>query len=128
MGTELQLANEATAPRSARRWLRQHLGDDAGDTAEIAELLLTEVVTNVVVHARTPSTVRLELATGRLCLEVRDASPVLPERRKRAGADDESGRGIELLDTLAERWGVRRLPMGKIVWFCLTNAPGPRQT
>ena len=80
---ELRLPVEASAPRSARRWWRQHDGQLAGDAGDVVELLLTEVVTNVVVHARTPSTCRLAVQDDLVCVEVQDGSPSLPRRRRR---------------------------------------------
>ena len=122
MAHELQLPEGATAPRSARRWLRPHLVGLADGVSDDLELLLTEVVTNAVVHARTASTVRIARADDLLCVEVEDGSPYPPRRRRTRTADDEHGRGVELLDSLATRWGVRRVQHGKVVWFCVGRA------
>ncbi|MFC3688751.1 ATP-binding protein [Aquipuribacter hungaricus] len=121
-GAEIRLPCEASAPRAARRWLRQQLVvDPASSVGDLAELLLTEVVTNVVVHARTASTVRLVEEGDVLCVEVEDGSSSPPRRPRPSGDEDESGRGVELLDALAQRWGWRRRPAGKVVWFCVVE-------
>lgn len=122
---ELELAHEATAPRSARRWLREQFADPDSDAAGTAELLLTEVVTNVVVHARTASTVRLLATDGLVCVEVQDASPAPLRRRRPDPAEAESGRGLPLVESLASTWGWQRVEGGKIVWFCLSMTAAP---
>ena len=116
---ELSLPCEAAAARTARRWLRQQV--DGSDAGEVAELLLTEVVTNAVVHARTGSTVRLTQGGGVLCLEVADGSAV-PPRHVHRGGMAEGGRGIDLLDSLSQRWGWRPEAAGKVIWFCVAPA------
>lgn len=85
--------------------------------AEPAVLLVSELVANVVRHARaTPAMVlRLETTGTRLQIEVRDTDPRWPRPRTPAGLD-ESGFGFMLVDTLADRWGVRETPGGKAVW------------
>ena len=126
-GAEIRLPCEATAPRSARRWLRQQLAvDPDSSVGDLAELLLTEVVTNVVVHARTPATVRVVEEGDVVCVEVEDGSLTPPRRQEPSGGDDESGRGMEMLDALAQRWGWRRRPAGKVVWFCVCEPAGGR--
>ncbi|MFF1903194.1 ATP-binding protein [Kitasatospora sp. NPDC058218] len=94
------------------------------DTVETALLLLSELVTNACRHARAPRDrligVRFAVTgCGLLRVEVADANPDLPEPR-RAGPEDESGRGLELVAALATAWGAHpRGPgrIGKIVWF-----------
>lgn len=94
------------------------VGDEAADTAE---LLLSELVTNSIRHARPPAGrdigVRLARSDGMLRVEVADANNRRPEPRS-AGADDEGGRGLFLVIGLAERWSCcpRRHGIGKSVW------------
>jgi hypothetical protein len=81
--------------------------------------LLTEVVTNVVLHAGTAFSVRLghDLAVrGRVRCEVHDANPVLPRLRHHSTRAT-TGRGIRLLGAVSDRWGVDREGDGKTVWF-----------
>jgi CheY-like chemotaxis protein len=85
-----------------------------------ALLLVTELVTNAVVHAGTAVELHIALGTGTVRIEVVDHSagslPVLlgdPERPR------EGGRGIYLLDVLAQEWGTRHFSGGKSVWFSL---------
>ncbi|GHH83174.1 ATP-binding protein [Streptomyces sulfonofaciens] len=113
-------------PRSAgraRALLRSQLAawGIAGEPAETAELLLSELVTNAVRHAGTPRgreiAVRLARYEGRLRVEVADADDRRPLPRT-ADLDDTGGRGLRLVHLLAERWGCcpRRYGIGKAVW------------
>lgn len=80
-----------------------------------AELLVSEVVTNVVNHAHTPFSVSVAfLGTARVT--VVDGSSVLPVLREMVD-DAEEGRGLFLVQALAHRWGIEHHPSGKQVWF-----------
>jgi anti-sigma regulatory factor (Ser/Thr protein kinase) len=90
------------------------------------ELLVSELVTNAIRHATGEVTLRIVLE-GSLVCEVLDGSAALP-RLRHAGRDEECGRGLEVVSQLAQRWGARRTPQGKIVWCeqALPSAPaGP---
>ena len=78
-------------------------------------LLATELATNGLVHGKGPVELRLRLTRDRLVLEVEDEGHHMP-RRRRAGAEDEGGRGLHLVSTLADRWGARSTDEGKVVW------------
>ncbi|MET9219118.1 ATP-binding protein [Streptomyces sp. NPDC003300] len=90
--------------------------------ADTAVLVLSELFTNAVRHARGPEDRLVEtryerLTDGALRIEVHDANSVRPEARE-PSVDAESGRGLALVDVLtAGRWGVsERLGVGKLVW------------
>jgi len=85
--------------------------------------LLTEVVTNAVLHAGTPLRVVLEqdVSSGRLRCEVSDDSPARP-RLRRHSTEATTGRGLQLLDRVASAWGVEPLAAGKTVWFEVDGA------
>lgn len=91
---------------------------------DVALLLVSELVTNAVVHAGTPSTLRLSHDEGRLRVELRDASTdqafVVPASQN---GHRPGGRGVLLIDTLADRWGSEVDEQGKIVWFELMVPP-----
>ncbi|NHC15386.1 SpoIIE family protein phosphatase [Motilibacter deserti] len=116
----LECAPESVA--RARRRTREFVAaatartDPDADAAEVAALLVSEVVTNAVVHARTSAGLRIELADDRARIEVGDASPLAPVRRE-ADSDELGGRGLLLLDRLAAAWGVEQSAEGKVVWF-----------
>ncbi|MFC8450832.1 ATP-binding protein [Kitasatospora sp. NPDC057223] len=129
------LPRHRRAPGAARRQLRAFLGRTAGGEqyADVAELLLSELVTNAVEHARVPSgrliKVRFCVTGGRLRAEVHDASPQRPVVRPRAAADEEAGRGLLLVGALSARWGCcpRAGGVGKFVWFECAPADAPAE-
>jgi anti-sigma regulatory factor (Ser/Thr protein kinase) len=85
---------------------------------ETAVLLISELVTNAVRHARTgplAMALHLEAAGAWLRIEVHDADPHEPRQRTPAGLD-ESGFGLLLIEALAGSWGVRQTATGKAVW------------
>jgi anti-sigma regulatory factor (Ser/Thr protein kinase) len=114
---EITVGTEAAALGDARRRAGEALraAAVAEETAETAVLILSELLTNALVHGGKARSARLMRTGARLVVEVRDPSPAVP-RRRHAEADDETGRGLELVSLLATRWGARAAPEGKIVW------------
>ncbi|MBX9397035.1 ATP-binding protein [Streptomyces sp. TRM72054] len=99
----------------ARRAVREHLRTPCPDI----QLCVGELLANVINHVGegTPVTLRLFRAQdGRTRLEVTDSDPHAWLVARRPDADDETGRGLLLLDALARRWGVWLTPAGKTVW------------
>jgi anti-sigma regulatory factor (Ser/Thr protein kinase) len=93
---------------------------------DTAALLTSELVTNAIRHETGPVvTLLITCSRGRFRVEVHDTSPLLPEVTD-AAADDETGRGLLLVATLAAEWGFYRTPAGKAVFFTLTFQPGQR--
>ncbi|GHJ35042.1 ATP-binding protein [Streptomyces sp. TS71-3] len=92
------------------------------ELTETAVLLLSELMTNAYRHAKVSPgreiRTRLYLSEETLRVEVADADRTLP-RAHDSGPEDESGRGLELVAALAERWGAehRACGIGKRVWF-----------
>jgi len=83
-------------------------------------IVVTELVNNVVAHARTEMTVLLGLHGDRVTVAVRDRSPNLP--RFTGGpvpVTSYGGRGLLLIDSVANRWGSLAVPGGKVVWASL---------
>jgi serine/threonine-protein kinase RsbW len=102
-------------------------GWGVGDLAEPAVLVLSELLTNAVRHARVPRDrlveTRYERVAGGVRIEVHDADPTPPVRQE-ASAEAESGRGLALVDVLtAGRWGVaERDGIGKRLWAVVLDA------
>ncbi|MFI0900321.1 SpoIIE family protein phosphatase [Streptomyces sp. NPDC020983] len=110
------LEPQPQTPGRARRLVRQALRRwDLEDQLEAAELLVSEIVTNAVRYAERPITLRL-LRTDVLRCEVGDDAPLLP-RMRHAAPEEEGGRGLYLVNRMAQRWGATRLGAGKVVWF-----------
>ncbi|MFD0276823.1 ATP-binding protein [Kitasatospora sp. NPDC127111] len=115
----------------ARLMLRAYLaGLPRGERfADVAELLLGELFANAVQHSDAPRDrmveVRFAVSSDRLRIEVHDAGTGRPSLR--ASADDEErGRGLFLVNALAENWGCcpRAGGVGKFVWALVAPAPG----
>ncbi|HCA84152.1 MAG TPA: histidine kinase [Streptomyces sp.] len=87
--------------------------DDA--TADTIHLVASELITNAVVHGKGPVTVALYRRRGSLVIDVLDGSPAAL-KTSCAEADDESGRGLTLVDFLAVRSGWKSSDRGKHVW------------
>jgi len=114
---ELQLAAEPVAASRARRFVLDVLHQRGAESlSEVAELLVSELVTNALLHARSAMTVRVSEDPKRVRVEVTDASPVVPHRSG-YGAEATTGRGLELVDALSSRWGAALRAPGKVVWF-----------
>lgn len=117
----------ALARRSTREALNAWQLARLEDTAV---LLVSELVTNAVLHARGTHAVALELEVMGtwLRMEVQDADPCWPQPHT-PQAFDESGFGFILVDSLAGKWGVRETAYGKAVWAELdTREAGGRNT
>jgi anti-sigma regulatory factor (Ser/Thr protein kinase) len=116
--TVLELPPTTESVPAARRFVRQlmRISDTVADI-DTAGLLVTEIVTNAVLHASTPMTLYVQVATDVVHIELRDGSAQQP-RLHTFSATAATGRGLRLLETLAVRWGVRPDPDGgKVVWF-----------
>lgn len=114
---------DAVWPRRLRRLVRASLIHwRRPDLVETAELLLTELATNALRHAHGPDIgVRVQLQDDHLVIEVRDGSPLVPVPRC-AGPDDENGRGLLLVEALADAWGVSA--DGTTTWCTVSLADG----
>ncbi|WKX73137.1 ATP-binding protein [Streptomyces sp. XD-27] len=132
-GLTLRLARaELSAVAQARRELRAVLRCWGGPgKADVAELLLSELVTNALVHTDRGAVVSATFDSGagpwirsRLRVEVRDFVARPPTPRDLSDGSDEatSGRGLLLVHALADAWGVRTHGVGKAVWFELDGA------
>ncbi|MEU8757616.1 SpoIIE family protein phosphatase [Streptomyces sp. NPDC048659] len=115
---------------AAREQLRQLLHDWAdGDQVDSAVLMVSEMVTNVLVHTDGDALLVAEVVCAedsrrRLRVEVADASDELPHKRH-PGEMASSGRGLWLMEMLADAWGVDPRGEGKATWFELHESGGP---
>lgn len=104
----------------ARKFAAEHTSSvGSGDAADVVELLVSELVTNAILHAGTEVTLQLSYDDGVLRVEVRDALPGKGVRRRHFGTAATTGRGLELIEALATEWGVEAGAHGKTVWFTL---------
>ena len=108
---------EPAAARKARHFVAAALtrGGYSGALVDDARLVVTELATNAVVHARSPFSVAVEISGSRVRVLVHDGSSSEPKLR----GDDltaVSGRGLRLVDAVAAGWGVDMTAAGKTVW------------
>ncbi len=118
----LQLGAEPDAVPHARRWVAAALeGTSYDELVPDAELVVSELVTNALLHAVPPVELRVSV-NGVVRIEVADGSRRAPVRAL-ARADAMTGRGLSLVAALAADWGVEPRPDGKVVW-CELAPPG----
>ena len=96
-------------------------GHGAGGLGDCVRLIVSELATNAVLHARTPFYVRVTRDDHMLRLEVRDGSRAVPERQVVA-PDALTGRGLALVEIYSDRWGSEPRTDGKVVW-CELDLP-----
>lgn len=121
-GLQRQLPPTPSAPGLAREAVHSFLGDAPQRAVEVADLLVSEVVANAVLHARSAAVLSLHAQGPMLRVEVADA--VRGGLCRRDVADENGGFGLRIVDALAERWGVDECDGGKVVWFELcVDAP-----
>ena len=94
------------------------------DLAGAACIVITEMVNNVVAHAHTPMVVLLARRDGALSVAVRDESAIVPKFTGPVAPTSYGGRGLLLIDSVADSWGTLPLDGGKVVW-ALLDSPDP---
>jgi anti-sigma regulatory factor (Ser/Thr protein kinase) len=127
MSDRIELAPTPASVAMARRWSEDVLERvGAPELADTLTLLVSELVSNVVLHARTPCSLRIDRTDGRIRVEVSDGSDLLPGSAPRLDPLASSGRGMLLVEGLSAAHGVDPEPLGgKRVWFEL-QAPNLR--
>jgi anti-sigma regulatory factor (Ser/Thr protein kinase) len=113
----LPVRPEPSAVPEARAFVSGRLGAWGAPEglARDAVLLVSELVSNAILHGRPPIELRLRRTEGDLLVEVDDGATVVP-RKLRPTPEDEHGRGLVIASLLADRWGTRPLRDGKSVW------------
>ncbi|MFD7244745.1 ATP-binding protein [Streptomyces massasporeus] len=102
----------------ARRALRELLGQwGKHGQSDVAELLTSELVTNAIVHTDHDALLTATVGPHGLRVEVRDFVARRPRLRVPVADDGTNGRGLLLVQSLADAWGVRPHGVGKAVWF-----------
>lgn len=115
----IELPPVPTSVATARKWsgeVIERVG--AGQLADTIALLVSELVSNAVLHAQTVCWLRIASVPGRVRVEVEDQSNELPGDVSMPGPLATSGRGLALVDSLSVEYGVVTVaPSGKRIWF-----------
>ena len=114
---KITLEADVNAPGKARAHVAAHLGASRlspGALADKVVLITSELVTNAVQAGATGIEVDLRVTSGRLDLVVTDDAGGWPAPT-RASVDDIAGRGLSIVEHLADSWDVARLPRGKAI-------------
>lgn len=121
MHAERTFPAEAGSARTARGFVASTLSEwDCSQVEDTVILLVSELVTNAVLHARSPLTIRLDLDGSELRVAVADRSPVVP-RPRRYSLDAATGRGLGLVELMSSSWGCTPASDGKEIWFVLST-------
>jgi anti-sigma regulatory factor (Ser/Thr protein kinase) len=111
----LQLPPEPSSAGMARRFVASSLVAGA-EVADLAVLLVSELASNAVLHARTPFELVVDDDGQRLRVEVHDDNPNLPTLKDYV-AESVTGRGLHMVAASADNWGFEARESGKCVWF-----------
>jgi GAF domain-containing protein/anti-sigma regulatory factor (Ser/Thr protein kinase) len=116
----MSLSSAIDAASQARHFVQEALADwGLAALADDAALVVSELVTNAVLHGGPPVEVRVKPVIGGVRIDARDGSRVSPVRPL-ASTETMTGRGIALVEAVASRWGVDQLADGKAVWCEIT--------
>jgi anti-sigma regulatory factor (Ser/Thr protein kinase) len=107
----------------ARRFARETLGDQPREILEAVELMLSELATNCVQHARSDFDVAIERTNGTIRVEARDRGAGRPTLRSPTPREP-TGRGLRVVEALSDSWGIEPKDDGKAVWFTVIAQPG----
>jgi MEDS: MEthanogen/methylotroph, DcmR Sensory domain len=115
-GASRTFTRSPDAPRAARHFVLTVLDEwGAGHLRDDAALVVTELTTNAVLHARSSFRVVVSAAPASVRISVADDSPVAPGRQDFSLAGN-SGRGLGLVSAVCRQWGTTHLEAGKVVW------------
>lgn len=124
---DLPLDGRLDGPARARRWIRGNCRRRGLDNlSDVAALLVSELVTNAVLHAGTDCAVVIELGEHALRVDVVDEDH---QHVDATGLLEGSRRGLSIVAAMATSWGVIYRQGGKTVWFTLvSDAPPPTRS
>jgi hypothetical protein len=104
-----------------RAYCQQH--QVPGDVRDAGEIVISELVTNALVHAGTPFLVWAEYDASQLTVAVLDGESTPPTVHPFDAGERSGGRGMPLIEALGAAWGVATVHLGKVVWVTIGPAP-----
>ena len=121
--SDVTLPPDTKSPWRARRFVAETLSEDTAKVSDVVSLLVSEIVTNAVLHARTEVRVSIERGEDTIRVEIADECVSGPNVRHFT-RHATTGRGLQLVDELSDRWGSEPREGGKVVWFELSASQG----
>ena len=112
----LRLPPEPSSAGAARRFVAASLRGSGDEVEELAVLLVSELASNAVLHARTDFDLSVRVRGGAVRIEVVDTNPSMPALKNYVN-ESITGRGLHMVAASADRWGFESTRNGKIVWF-----------
>lgn len=119
MKTSRSFSSDPAATRSARHFVLHAVGQAPPGVRDAIAVMIGELAMNAVQHAQTGFGVTVELIDGTLRVEVTDSSGNYPAPGPMPPPSSSHGRGLPIVDSLADTWGITWSPPvpGKTVWF-----------
>lgn len=126
MTDRLRLEHGIRAPGHARRWIVQRCHEWHCDAlADAAALIVSELVTNVFLHARTDCLIHAAFDHPTLTVTVTDGDDQELSAQPPSTTVAEDGRGLSIVAALADVWGIQHSDGTKTVWFRLSDTEQP---
>ncbi|MFY9934107.1 MAG: ATP-binding protein [Streptosporangiaceae bacterium] len=119
MKTSRSFRSDPESTRAARRFVLEEVGTAPSELRDTIAVMVGELAMNAVQHAGTEFQVTVELTGAILRVEVTDSGGGLPVARPMPPPGSPRGRGLSIVDSLADDWGVipARHGTGKGIWF-----------
>lgn len=109
---------DVSSSAAARRFMEETLRRwSCSEVLDVVNLLVSELVTNAVVHGGSEADVSVVLTPTALRVEVADRDEYVPTPKTTEDGWATSGRGLALVETMSRAWGIEVLPVGKVIWF-----------
>ncbi len=118
--TVLAVPSNRQAPGNAREFVQDSAAIRTKSARDAAVLMVSELVTNAVLHGRPPIVIMIERDQSDVRVSVADDHPGRPTLQS-PSPDAPGGRGLLVVDALASAWGVQTRVVGKAVWFVVPD-------
>jgi len=119
--TTARYPEEPASVSKARAFVANALRDASGEVRDRAVLITSELATNAIIHAHSSFTVTTTVTADEARVSVTDTGGEVPQPR-RPDPSEAHGRGLLIMSTLADRWGIEPGPGSTTVWFTLSLA------
>lgn len=123
MSASRSFAESPQSVRLARRFVAEQLNGLEPDVASMAVAAVSELATNCILHAASDFSVTVAVDVGLVRVEVTDYGPGTPVQLSPA-VSDRSGRGLNILESITDEWGVANMSDSKTVWFTISRENG----